>query len=437
MLPCIYIHSDDVHIFIPRIPIRRLTIPHPNQVVQSVFLCQGMVKIPVELAVRLAALCAPPEPAAAGFVKGTPQNGHTGLLHFQQLLGNVVDILSQQPQALCILTVHNGGEIHLFGFLRTEGTVPGAGNVFLRSKPVPAQGDNPSLFPAADGLLGGLDGNVMVFAGLGIVSHIQPQNRRDFPAVVLGNLEILPAVHSGIAVLTGNNLLAILVAEITEQALCVIGCILVGQFGADLKDRFIKGAAGQDIHLVPVDIAPIFQYRDGMLPGFQIHPADGISHKFCTVGADGAQPGTVHKDIVFLVAALGFDQELQIIKARFPDGNRHRAGVPLLLKAGDAPLACFPDIAGKAPRLGLTYRYRLGLPGHFGKSRCMHPGKHRQKGYGSQCTGHQSSIHGRLLSALKRRAIMNSFLTFFSFYMKRKEITTHILHFQMIARILR
>lgn len=112
---CIDIHADNIHNFITGVPIWRDGIPHPNEVVQAMFVGQTVEKQVIEGFARLSALCAPPEPATFCLVKRPEQDWNVGVLQPLQLLANRVDITQNQFVVGRILA-HGSGQVKTSGF---------------------------------------------------------------------------------------------------------------------------------------------------------------------------------------------------------------------------------------------------------------------------------------------------------------------------------
>ena len=114
----IYVHSNNVHILIPRIPVKILVLstsghihsPHPDEVVQTVHIHQLVIKKPPELLARLCAMSSPPEPCsvrsikvivARRFVERTPYHRNILILKKLEVSGNFLYILHYEIMLPC------------------------------------------------------------------------------------------------------------------------------------------------------------------------------------------------------------------------------------------------------------------------------------------------------------------------------------------------
>ena len=93
------------------------------------------------------------------------------------------------------------------------------------------------------------------------------------------------------------------------------------------------------------------------------------------------------------IAALGFDHEFQVIKARFIDLHGDGTGIAVILKTGHTALALHADIAGKRSVLRLAHGDGLGLPGVFPLGRNS---QRSRKASGKQRRSDPSVSHVRL-----------------------------------------
>ena len=208
MLVNINILADDVNIRITRIPVSRLPVPHPYQVVAAIHICELIVEILIECLVRLSALCSPPEPAAGCLVERSPKNRNACFLQAEKLLCDTGDILINACLAFRVAAVHYLRNVKI-GISCVESAPPPWRAVFLgtlfqvscRGIPVPAECDDPAGVVEFYRTLHCIRTCAKRHTGWCGIHHVKSKYRRRFPGHIFDRTEFI-AVQSTVCELS-------------------------------------------------------------------------------------------------------------------------------------------------------------------------------------------------------------------------------------------
>ena len=294
--------SHDVYIFIARIPVCGsvicITVPLPDQVVQTVLFGQGFIGEDPQFLVNSGAFLAPPEPgtgftaAAFCFMQRTEDQRNVCVLQFLQFCCQTFQAEHIVFPFLCAF-FQNLGRLKV-GFLRNIGRICPvyliadvvAGEI-LRYSDVPGRGCDTLIFrigvvvdPLNDAVCSAVFAAVQRVA----VQIVKAADCRIFTGGVVDVLELIFKIVGAILVnflLSGNDVLSVDAGQILHQAVRFFGCRRIAAGGVTCGD--VRQSSFFYSEIVEVGPAPAALNGNGVVTGSQLDSTQiqFFPHAFC------------------------------------------------------------------------------------------------------------------------------------------------------------